>query len=148
MNILNYINERYLTKIKLFNSKQTMIGIKLIILNIFIILLISKYQKKTDKQKNIIPIVFSINDNYAYPLIVLLTSILYNSSPKTFFLFYILISPDLKEIKLKKIFGLQRKYKNYKNVTIYMGEKFSKFNSGRYKTAAVYYRLAISDLII
>ena len=125
-----------------------MIGIKLFIIYILIVLFILIDEKTFYSQKKIIPIVFSINDNYAYPLIVLLTSILYNSSQQTFFIFYILISPDVKEDKLKKISGLKEKYKNFKNVSIYMGEKFTKYISGGYKTAAVYYRLAISDLLI
>ena len=124
-----------------------MLKIKLYALSLLIILLILITEHNSNTQKKLIPIVFSINDNYAYPLIVLLTSILYNSSPKTFFIFYFLISPDLKENKLKKIFGLKEKYKNYKNVTIYMGEKYSKYNLGGYRTPAIYYRLAISDLI-
>ena len=34
-----------------------------------------------------IPIAFAINNLFTYPLIVLLTSILYNSKPNTFFFF-------------------------------------------------------------
>lgn len=123
-----------------FKKRQT--KLKLLFLNMLCFFLL-EYVKK----KNTIPIVFSLNDNYAYQLIVLLTSILYNSSLNTFFIFYLLLAPDLQKIKLKKIFGLNEKYKNFKIVPIYMGAKFSNYNTGYYKTPSVYYRLAMSDLI-
>ena len=144
MNNLNLRKEKFFKKNSQYFFKNIKFGIKYIVINILIILLILFY---TNKSKRIIPIVLSINDNYAYPLIVLLTSILYNSSRNSFFIFYILTSPDLSKTKLDKILNLKEKYNNYKMILINMGEYFSKYNLGRFKTAAVYYRLALSNLI-
>ena len=90
---------------------------------------------------------FSVNNEYVYALIVLLSSILYNSSINTFFIFYLLISPDVTKLNIKKILDLSKKYKNYRMKLIHMREYFSNYKFGHYKTAAVYYRLALSSLI-
>jgi len=91
----------------------------LIILLLFILLSSLKYERiyvnieiNDSIQKNIIPIAFSVNDRYVYPLIVSLTSILYNSSKKTFYIFYLLLAPDIQNLNIKKILGLREKYKN------------------------------------
>lgn len=59
---------------------------------------------------NNIPIAFSLNEKYVYPLIVVLTSILYNSNPDNFFTFYLLLSPDIQEDSLNKISNLKKIY--------------------------------------
>ena len=139
--------------LKLLNNNKTFLFHKIIIRNkiqtslIFILTLLIIYSKYLTKKMNIIPIAFSINDNYAYQLIVLLTSILYNSSPNTFFIFYILLAPDLNQTKINKLLGLKEIYKNYKMVLINMKDKYSEYSSGHYKTAAVFYRLYLSNLI-
>ena len=94
-----------------------------------------------------IPIAFSLNNNYVYPLIVLLTSILYNSFPNVYFLFYLLLSPDIEEKNIMKILEICKKNKNCKINLIYMKDKYSKFNKGVYKSIAIYYRLELSNVI-
>ena len=51
---------------------------------------------------NQIPIAFSLNNVYVYPIIVSITSILYNSARNNFFTFYLLLAPDVQEENLKK----------------------------------------------
>ena len=121
----------------------------IIILLSFISILIYKffYSKFLSLKKQTIPIAFSLNDKYLYPLIVSLTSVLYNASPKTFYVFYILLGPGISEKNEQKILGLKEKYPNCKINLIHMGEKFSKFNKNYYKSVAVYYRLELSNLI-
>ena len=80
-------------------------------------------------------------------LIVSLTSILYNASPKTFYIFYLLLGPNISENKAKKILGLKEKYPNCKMNLIYMGNKFSGYKTSFYKSVAVYYRLELYNLI-
>lgn len=95
----------------------------------------------------VIPIAFSLNNNYVYPLIVLLTSILYNSLPDVFFRFYLLLSPDIEEKNLNKILEIHKKYINCKISLIYMKNKYSDFAKNIYKSVAVYYRLELSNVI-
>jgi lipopolysaccharide biosynthesis glycosyltransferase len=121
---------------------------------LFILLCSLKYKKiivniklNDTIKKNAIPIAFSINDTYVYPLIVLLTSILYNSSKKTFYIFYLLLSPDLQNLNIKKILNLRKKYQNCFINLIYMEEKFSKYHL-KHDSVAVYYRLELSNIIL
>ena len=122
----------------------------LIILFVALILIILKtirITKSNINYKNLIPISFSLNDNYAYPLIVSLTSILYNSPPDTFFIFYLLLHPDLQETKIKKILGIKDKYQNCKFELIHMGNNYSIYPDNYNKSAAIYYKLELSNLI-
>ena len=111
------------------------------------IILIFIYQNFGYENLTNIPIAFSLNDNYVYPLIVLLTSILYNSSQNVFYIFYLLLSPDIKKKNIHKILGLKAKYQKCKIKLLYMGEKYSNFYGGVYNTTAIYYRLELSNLI-
>ena len=122
----------------------------LIILFVALILIILKtirITKSNINYKNLIPIAFSLNDNYAYPLIVSLTSILYNSSPDTLYIFYLLLHPDLQEAKIKKILGVKDKYQNCKFELIHMKDKYSNYPDNYNKSVAIYYKLELSNLI-
>ena len=122
----------------------------LVILFIAFILIIIKAIRTTKHKisyKNLIPVAFSLNDNYTYPLIVLLTSILYNSAPDTFYVFYLLLNPDLSDKKIKKILGVKEKYPNCNIEIIHMGNKYSNYPHDYNKSVAVYYKLELSDLI-
>ena len=95
-----------------------------------------------------IPIAFAINDLFTYPLIVLLTSILYNSKPSTFYFFHIMIPDNFLEENKNKINGLCKQYDKCKIIYLNMGEKYKdwKTNIGYYPIT-VFYRLSLSDLI-
>ena len=72
--------------------------IKIKIIFFFILFLLFFYKTKT----NIIPIAYALNNEFTLPLIVSLTSILYNRNNNTFYYFYIMIPNDfLKENKKK-----------------------------------------------
>ena len=124
--------------------------------NNYMIKKLHKIKDKNDKYNIIInntkikkiPVSFAVDNNYIYPLIVLLTSILYNSSPKTIYSFHFLISEDFLDVNKKKIINLTKKYPypkcelkfhnledNYIDWTVY----------GNY-TQTVYYRLSLSDI--
>ena len=135
----NYIYLKLKAKIKNINTKKkkiksyktnknsknsTFFSNKYIIIIFIILGFISLYSiwkffyfKYLLPKRHNIPIAFSLNDKYVYPLIVSLTSILYNASPNTF-------------INL-----------------IYMGDKFSNYQTSYYRSSAVYYRLELSNLI-
>ena len=127
-----------------FKKKIILIIVALITLIISLFLIIKQHTKKKFHK---IPIAFSFSDRYSYPLIVLLTSILYNASPNTFYLFYLLINPDVQEYIIKKIYGLREIYPNCKIEIINMGNKYSNYGTLEYKSVAVYYRLELSDII-
>lgn len=94
-----------------------------------------------------IPIAFSIDNSYTYPLIVLLTSILYNSKPRTLYYFHIMIPNNFFEENKKKIEGLCKKYNKCKVIFLNMGNKYKDWKTFRYYSKAVYYRLSLSDLV-
>jgi hypothetical protein len=108
---------------------------------------IKRITKNNITSQNKIPIAFSLNDNYVYPLTVSLTSILYNSFSDTSYVFYLLLHPDLNETKLKKILALKEKYHNCKFELIHMGKNFSNYPNYYQKSSALYYRLKLPDLI-
>ena len=130
---------------KFFLMKNIIMILALLIT--FVISLILIFKKYTKKNFHTIPIAFSVSDRYAYPLIVLLTSILYNASPQTFYIFYLLIAPNINKTFIKKILGLREKYSNCKMEIINMGNKYSNYFAMNYKSPAVYYRLELSNII-
>ena len=94
-----------------------------------------------------IPIAFSLGNSYTYPLIVLLTSILYNSKPSTLFYFHIMIPNDFFEENKQKIKSLCKKYRKCEIIFLNMGEKYKDWKTSSYYSKAVYYRLSLSDLV-
>ena len=146
---INYLNKK--RNIKLvkkkkkpicFGKKINVILTTLLIISLMTFLLI--YIKNKSSEKHNIPIAFSLNSKYCYPLIVALTSILFNASPNTFYTFYLLLSPDLMELQIQKILSLKEKYPNCKFELIPMGEKYSSYI---YKSATVFYRMELSNVI-
>ena len=134
---------------KIFNIIIASATLIILFLSLILIIrksfLITKYN--INHYKNKIPIAFALNANYVYPIIVTLTSILYNSSPDTFYIFYLLLNPDIKESHINKILGIKEKYPNCKIELIKMGEKYSDYPEGFNKSASIYYRLELSELI-
>ena len=53
----------------------------------------------------------SINNNYIYPCIVFLTSLLSNKAPTTIYNIHIMTSKDIKNDYLEKISLLKEKYR-------------------------------------
>jgi len=98
--------------------------------------------------KNIIPIVFSADDNYLPMLSVALSSILDNATNSNFYEIYIL-NTDLTAENIEKInhFNCDLMKINYVNVA----ERMSKISKDKihlrdYYTKAIYYRIFIPDL--
>ena len=119
----------------------------------FIILLICLFLQFnfifTQKNKsNIhIPIAFSINNKFTYPLIVLLTSILYNSKSNTLYYFHIMIPDNFFKENKQKIKGLCEKYKKCEIIFLNMGKKYKGWKTNGYYSESVYYRLSLSDYV-
>lgn len=112
--------------------------------------LLSMHSFKFMKKKiplNHIPIAFALDNLFTYPLIVLLTSILYNSKSSTLYYFHIMIPDDFYEENKQKIKGLCKKYKKCKIIFLNMGKKYRDWKTSRYYSKAVYFRLSLSDLV-
>lgn len=108
---------------------------------------IFKSHKKKIYKPISIPVAFAIDNKFTYPLIVLLTSILYNSSPNTFYFFYIMVTNDFYKGNEIKIYNLINKYPNCKITFYNMTDKYSNWTINNYYSISVYYRLSLSDLI-
>ena len=57
-----------------------------------------------------IPIAMALDNNYIYLTIIAIHSIMLNSYPETFYIFYIMHSPDFTEINKNKLLNLTNKY--------------------------------------
>ena len=123
---------------------------KILFLLSFIYLQSKTYFKLKHKEKSAfhIPIAFSINNLFTYPLIVLLTSILYNSNQSTLYYFYIMIPYGFFKENKQKIIGLCEKYKTCEIIFLNMGKKYKDWKTyPDYYAKTVYYRLSLSDLV-
>ena len=121
--------------------------IKIMYILIFFYLLLEINFKLEPKDKSIIPIAFATDNKFTYPLIVLLTSILYNSKSDTFYYFYIMVPNDFFKKNKQRITGLCKKYKKCKTKFLNMGEKYKDWKTDKHYSAAVYYRLSLSNNI-
>ena len=142
-----------------FLSNNTILMITIIIfLFIISIFVFSKLKFRKNNKSNVeiqlssekshdIKIAYSLNNEYAYPVIVAITSVLYNSSPENFFTFYLLLTPDVEEDNLKKISGLKEKYPKCNFVFLRVGNQFNTYFKGYYHSPVVYFRLELSNLI-
>ena len=98
-------------------------------------------------KKNIIPVAFALNNEFTLPLIVTLTSVLYNADKNTFYIVHIMISEDFLEVNKRKIIGLNKKYKNFKIIFLDLKDKYKGWITHRYYDISTYYRLSLSDLV-
>ena len=111
---------------------------------------IHKLIKNNEEKKNhynYIPVAFSVDNKYLYPLIVLLTSILLNANPSTFYLFYIMIPYNFYSSYKKKILNLSKKYKKCKIKFFNLGLKYIDWSVEGNYSQTVYFRLSLPDLI-
>ena len=108
---------------------------------------INRINNHIQKKCNYIPIAFSVDNKYLYPLIVLLTSILINANPSTFYLFYIMIPYNFYINNMRKIIDLSNKFQNCKIKFFNLGKKYLNWKVEGNYTQTVYFRLALPDLI-
>lgn len=97
---------------------------------------------------NGIHIAMSLNNNYIFPIMVSITSILLNSRKTTSLYFHILIGKDV-EIKNKRRIVSLTKLKNNSYFTFYdVGKNFIGWKHGKKKlTVASFYRMIAAELI-
>jgi len=140
----NYILIKELNK---FFKIYIQIKIKYFILIIFFSSIIFNYIYKY-KDRNYINIAMSLNNNYTYPIMVSITSILLNSNKNTFIQFHILIGNDVEIENQNKILSLKH-INNNSDFSFYnVGNTFNGWIHGKKKiTVAGFYRSIIGELI-
>ena len=118
-----------------------------IIIILFFVLFLYRNKKFHYNLKKI-HIAMSLNDNYTYPIMVSITSILLNSNKNTFIEFHILIGKDVKAKNKKKITSLKRLNHNIKFSFHHVGNNFKGWIHGKKKlTVASFYRSIAAELI-
>lgn len=103
--------------------------------------------KDNKKSENVIPIAMATDNNYAYPTIVAMTSILKNRNNKTHINFYIMLSGDFDQSLKDKIESLKNKYKKCSVSFIDMEDKLKDLYTSGYIKTASYYRLLLPNLL-
>lgn len=93
--------------------------------------------------QNTLNIAMASDNNYVYPLIVAMTSIMENKNANTKIDFYIMISGDFLDENKTKIMSLQSKYNNCHITLIDMKDKLENVYTSRHITEAAYYRLML-----
>ena len=90
----------------------------------------------------------SLDNNYTYPIMVSIASILLNSNKNTFIQFHILIGNDVKKENQNKILSLKN-INNNTNFSFYnVGNNFNGWIHGKKKlTVASFYRSMLAELI-
>jgi lipopolysaccharide biosynthesis glycosyltransferase len=95
--------------------------------------------------ENVIPVVMTSDNGYGAYMHIAMQSMLKSANGNTFYDFYLLVSPDFKEIYSKAILELSKSHKCRVNF-INMGERLKNVRPGFFPPAS-YYRLAAAELL-
>jgi lipopolysaccharide biosynthesis glycosyltransferase len=98
-------------------------------------------------RENPIPIVIALDDNYLYPAIVSMSSMLQSANEGTFYKIYAMVPGTFKEENKIKLGSLQEKYENCEMEFIDMGSEFQKYQVTETFPATAFYRLAIPKIL-
>lgn len=94
-----------------------------------------------------ISIAMSSDQNYTYPTIVTMTSILENKNPDTKINFYIMLSGDFEQKFKDEIMSLKNRYPDCEITLIDMKDRLLNFYLSGHITAAAYFRLLLPELL-
>ena len=95
-----------------------------------------------------IPIAMALDNNYTHITIIAITSIILNSFPDTYYIFYIMHSPDFTEINKNKLLNLTNKYNKCSIVLINMKNQFNFAPTKKNRiTTPTYYRISLPNLL-
>ena len=108
---------------------------------------ISKNDDKSIMKKRVIPIVINLDDNYIYPVIVFLTSLLENKKNETKYEIYS-IYRELAQENKNKLLSLIKKYgsDNLNLTLVNVIVNFTKAYYDKHVSQAAYYRITIPSL--
>lgn len=99
--------------------------------------------KKSDK----ISIAMAADDNYLFPTIVSIISIMENSNKDSAFDFYLLLPGDFQEDSKQKLLSLSKKYTNCKINIINMKNSYENCKTSSHITTPTYYRLGLPSIL-
>lgn len=124
-------------------------SLAVILVAITTIFLVNKTLKNdtTNEESVTIPIAMAADNNYTYPTIVSITSILENANKNTEIKVYLMHPGDFKNENKEKISSLQTKYKSFKVEFINMEDKFKNAKTDSSIPTASYYRLLLPSLL-
>ncbi len=94
-----------------------------------------------------VPIAMAADDNYTYPTIVSITSLMVNSNEKTNYDIYIMTPGEFTQENKNKILNLEEKYNRCRIKLIDMQDKYKNANDKGHITTPAYYRLSLSNLL-
>lgn len=94
-----------------------------------------------------IPIAMAMDENYLYPTIVSITSVMENKNSDTSYDFYIMHPDSLDSENQKKVLSLQNKYRQCHIHLINMNDKYSDAHIDPWISAPTYYRLSLPDIL-
>ena len=116
------------------------------ILIIFLSILLKSFYSRLINHK--IGIAYGLDNQYTYPTIVSMTSILENGSSHTYYIFYLLVDKKtFKKENKEKFVNLESRYERCEiNIIEISDENFQNANTKRYPLAT-YYRLILADLL-
>lgn len=95
-----------------------------------------------------IPVAMAADDNYTYPTIVAITSMMINSNSNTHYDIYIMTPGGFAGENKQRILSLQDKYENRCKITfIDMQDRYKNANDRGHITTPTYYRLSLPSLL-
>lgn len=98
--------------------------------------------------ENIIPIAMAADDNYTYPTLVAITSLMENSKKDTHYDIYIMTPGEFADENSQKLLNLQDKYDNRCKIKLIdMKDRYKDANDKGRITTPTYYRLSLSSLL-
>lgn len=97
-------------------------------------------------QSNEICVAYSTDENYLYPTLVSMTSLMQNCNADTFCKFTVLVSPDLSEESQDKIKSVEKHYPNCNVNVISMIGRFED-SEVMFWSKAMYYRLNLPEIL-
>ncbi len=101
-----------------------------------------------DEIDSAIPIAMAADDNYTYPTLVAITSLMENSKKDTHYDIYIMTPGEFAEENSKKLLNLQDKYDNRCKISLIdMKDRYKDANDRGHITTPTYYRLSLSLLL-
>ena len=111
------------------------------------LILASKVISTQNQTKNVIPIAMATDDNYVYPTLVSMTSMLENKNEDTKLEFHIMLSGKVTGENKENFRKLTKHYPDCTVNLIDMKDRFSNAKISGYVTVPTYYRLNLPSLL-
>lgn len=101
--------------------------------------------KQTDK--NSIPIAMAMDENYVFPTIVAITSVLESRNQNSYYSFYVMHPDSLSEESKDKLLSLHKKYNKCQINLIEMKDQYNDAYVDSRIPKSAYYRLSLPELL-